>query len=66
MQFKSKNGIMINVNVSVNTCNKDFSWSPSTSIFEYSKYLKSIADDSATVCIEIISVTNSENEANTY
>ena len=41
------------------TCQKDYSWNPSICICEISRYLKSIVDDSVTVCIEIINVTDS-------
>ena len=37
-------------------CKRDYSWNPSTCIFENSKYLKSIADTSVTECDEIIIV----------
>ena len=37
-------------------CKRDYSWNPSTCIFENSKYLKSIADTSVTECDEIITV----------
>ena len=53
---------MINVNVEVKkylTCQKDYSWNPSICICEISRYLKSIVDESVTVCIEIINVTDS-------
>ena len=35
-------------------CKKDYSWNPSTCVCENTKYLKSIADTSATECDEII------------
>ena len=53
---------MINSNVSIKCIvlvKKDYSWNPSTCICESSKYLKSIVDDSVTVCDEIINVTES-------
>ena len=38
------------------TCKKDYSWNPSICICEYSKHLKSIADTSVIMCVEVISV----------
>ena len=38
------------------TCKKDYSWNPSIRICEYSKHLKSIADTSVIMCVEVISV----------
>ena len=38
------------------TCKKDCSWSPSTSICENNRYLKSVADTLVIVCHEIITV----------
>ena len=35
-------------------CEKDYSWDPSTCLFENSKYLKSFADTSVTKCDEIV------------
>ena len=40
-------------------CKKDYSWYPTTYICENSKYLKSIAYDSKTVCEETMNATNS-------
>ena len=39
-------------------CKKDYSYDPSTCIYENGKYLKSIADTSVITCDEIISVTD--------
>ena len=38
---------------------KNYSWNPSTCIYENDKYLKSIADTSVIVCDEIINATDS-------
>ena len=38
------------------TCKKDYSWVPSTCIWENDKYSKSILDTSVITCDEIISV----------
>ena len=40
-------------------CKKYYSWNPSTCIFENSKYLKSIVDNSVIVCDKIITVMDS-------
>ena len=37
---------------------RNYSWNPSICIFENSKYLKHIVDDSVIVCDEIINVMN--------
>ena len=58
-----KNKIMIDANASIKgivCAKKDYSWNPNTSIYERSKYLKRIIDDSVTVCDEIINVIDSE------
>ena len=39
------------------TLKEDYSWNPSTCIFDKSKYFKSIADDSVVECDEILSTT---------
>ena len=41
------------------TCTKDYSWNRSTCICENGKYLKSVANDSKIVCVEIINATDS-------
>ena len=54
-----KNEIKINANASLkkhHTSKKDYSWSPSTCIFNNSKYRKCIADTSVISCDENISV----------
>ena len=54
---------MIDANASIKgivCAKKDYSWNPNTSIYERSKYLKRIIDDSVTVCDEIINVIDSE------
>ena len=59
-----KNGIVINFNVSVKAtvcAKRNYRWNPSTctSIFENSRYLISVVDDSAIACDEIMSVKDS-------
>ena len=52
-----KNGIMVNVNVSVKSiayAKKDYNWNPSICICENERYSKSNADTSVLVCDEII------------
>ena len=44
---------------------KDYIWNPGTCIFETSRYFRTIADDSKTVCDESISVKNSRKVVNT-
>ena len=39
------------------TCKKDYGWNPSICTCENGNYLKSIIDESATMCSEIINVT---------
>ena len=39
------------------TCEEEYSWNPSASIWENGKYLKSVADDSKIVFDEIMNVT---------
>ena len=41
--------------LNVCVCKKDYNWNPSTCIYENSRYLRSIADDSVIMCDEIIS-----------
>ena len=57
-----KNEIMINENViskGIIPAKKDFNWNISTCIWQNSRYLKSILNDSTFVCDEIINVTES-------
>ena len=57
-----KNEIIINVKARVKkyrTCNKDYSWNPSTYICENSRDSKSIAHDPVIACDEIICVIES-------
>ena len=52
----TQNGILINVNAtlkSITLSRKFYSWNPITCVYEDSIYLKSIADDSVTVCQRI-------------
>ena len=41
------------------TCKTDYSWNPSTCIYEKSRHLESILDDSVIVCDEIINAAES-------
>ena len=51
---------MINVYASVKImCKNNYSWNPSVCIFEDSRYLKSIVDNSVIVCDEVIDVMDS-------
>ena len=56
-----KNGVMININVSVkkhHICEKDYIWNPVTCSCENGKYLVSIIDDNLVMkCDEIIEET---------
>ena len=57
-----ENRIMINVNVGVKIivrAEKNFSWNPSTYIYQNGKYLKTSADISVIVFNEIINATDS-------
>ena len=58
LAIQMKNGILINVNVSVKiiALAKDYSWNPSTCICENGMFLKSIVDDLAIVSNGIIYV----------
>ena len=47
-------GITINVDVSVNVCQKDYFWNPATCNCESRKYLARIMNDSAIICDEVI------------
>ena len=51
-----KNGICQFERKKYHKCKKDYSWNPSTCIYENSKYLKGIADTSVIECDEIITV----------
>ena len=55
-------GIMINVDVSVNSvmCEKKNVWNPATCICKNGKYLASIVDDSAIICVEVIESRDEE------
>ena len=57
-----KNGIMININLSVKSIicvKKDYSWNSSACICKNGRYLKIIADDLVIVWDEVKSVTDS-------
>ena len=57
--IQKKNGIVKHVNVNVKNYpkyKKDYSWNPSTFIFENSKYLKSVDDISGSKYNEIVIV----------
>ena len=63
-----KNGIIIQCDCKkYHTCKKDYSWSPSTCIFQDSRYLKHNVDNSAIMCDEILYFMNivSTNMINT-
>ena len=62
-----KNGIMINVNVSLkkhNTCEKGYIWNHTTCSSKNGKYLANVMDDSVIKCGEVTEVVVSHTTKN--
>ena len=56
IQIKNRITKYVNANVNYRTYKKNYSWNPSTCVYENGKHLKSILDTSEIACDEITSV----------